>query len=60
MEQIQKKRIPFCLVRSKVDNDVNSDKGRKVGEKGTLLQIRQRIKYSLSDKKAFAKAELFH
>ena len=59
MVQIQKKNIPFCLVRSKVDSDVNSDKGRKVGEKGTLLKIRQRIKYSLSDIKAFAKAELF-
>ena len=59
MVQIQKKRIPFCLVRSKVDNEVNSDKGRKFGEKGTLLKIRQTIKDSLSDKKAFAKAELF-
>ena len=59
MVQIQKKRIPFCLVRSKVDNEVNSDTGRKFGEKGTLLKIRQTIKDSLSDRKAFAKAELF-
>ena len=59
MAQIQKKGIPFCLVRSKVDNEVNSNKGRKVGEKDTLLQIRQTIKDSLSDKKAFAKVELF-
>jgi isocitrate lyase len=54
-----KKGIPFCLVRSKVDNEVNSNKGRKVGERDTLLQIRQTIKDSLSDEKAFAKAELF-
>ena len=59
MVQIQKKRIPFCLVRSKVDNDVKSDKGITFGEKDTLLKIRQRIKDSLSDKKAFAKVELF-
>ena len=59
MVQIQKKSIPFCLVRSKVDSEVNSNKGRKVSEKGTLLKIRETIKDSLSDKKAFAKAELF-
>ena len=59
MAQIQKKGIPFCLVRSKVDSEVNSKQGRKVGEKGTLLQIRQKIQDSLADKKAFAKAELF-
>ena len=59
MVQIQKKGIPFCLVRSKVDNEVNSNKGRKVGEKDTLLQIRQTIKDSLSDIKAFAKVEVF-
>jgi hypothetical protein len=38
-----KKGIPFCLVRSKVDNEVNSNKGRKVGERDNLLQIRQEL-----------------
>ena len=47
------------VVRSKVDNEVNSNKGRKVGEKGTLLQIRQTIKESLADVTAFATVELF-
>jgi hypothetical protein len=46
MVQIQKKSIPFCLVRSKVDSEVNSNKGRKVSEKGTLLKIRETIKDS--------------
>lgn len=59
MVQMQKKGIPFCLIRSKVDNEINSDNGRKVGEKGTLLQIRQTIKDSLADETAFATAELF-
>ena len=59
MERIQKVKIPFCLVRSKVDNEVNSDNGRKVGENDTLLQIRQTIKESLADETAFATVELF-
>jgi hypothetical protein len=57
--QIQKKSIPFCLVRSKVDKEVDSKNGRKVGEKGTLLQIRHTIQHYLPDNKAFAKDELF-
>ena len=59
MAQMQKKSIPFCLVRTKVDNEVNSQRGRKIGEKGTLLLIRQHIKDYLADKKGFAKVELF-
>ena len=57
--QIQEKGIPFCLVRSKVDKDVESHKGIQIGEKGTLLKIRQKIKDSMSTNKPFARAELF-
>ena len=42
--QIQEKGIPFCLVRSKVDKDVESTEGRQIGEKGVLLKIREKIK----------------
>ena len=57
--QIQEKGIPFCLVRSKVDKDVKSKHGKQIGEKGTLLKIRKKIKDSMSTSKAFATAELF-
>ena len=57
--QIQKKGIPFCLVRSKIDNKVMSDKGRQIGEGGILLQIRQYMKDSIATNTVFAKAELF-
>ena len=57
--QIQEKGIPFCLIRSKVDKDVESYKGRQIGEKGVLLKIREKIKDSMSTNTAFAKAELF-
>ena len=59
MVHIQSKRIPFCLIRSKVDNEVNSANGKNIGETGTLLQIHQTIKDSLDDKTAFATVELF-
>ena len=57
--QIQEKGIPFCLVRSKVDKDVESYKGRQIGEKGVLLKIREKIKDSIAENQAFAKAKLF-
>ena len=57
--QIQEKGIPFCLVRSKVDKDVESTEGRQIGEKGVLLKIREKIKDSMAENTAFAKVELF-
>ena len=57
--QIQKKGIPFCLVRSKVDTSVESRKEIEIGEAGTLLHIRTKIKHSIPTNTALAKAELF-
>ena len=59
MEQIQEKGISFCLVRSNIDQDVKSHKGRQIGEKSVLLQIRQKINNSIAEHTAFANVELF-
>jgi hypothetical protein len=57
--QIQEKGIPFCLVRSKIDQDVECYKGKQIGEKGVLLKIRQKIIDSMAENTTLAKAELF-
>jgi len=59
MKKIQEKDIPFCLVRSKIDQDVNCHKGKQIGEKGVLLQIRQIINDSMAAHTDFANVELF-
>jgi hypothetical protein len=51
--QIQEMGIPFCLIRSKVDKDVESPEGRQIGEKGVLLKIRENIKDSMAENTAF-------
>ena len=57
--QIQENGIPFCLVRSKIYQDVESYKGKQIGEKGVLLKIRQTIIDSMAENTTLAKAELF-
>lgn len=46
-------------MKSKVDKDVESHKGMQIGEKSTLVKIREKIKDSMSTNRALAKAELF-
>lgn len=59
IKNIQEKDIPFCLVRSKIDQDVDSNKGKQIGEKGVLQKIRQKIKDSMAAHTDFGNVELF-